>query len=132
MSFAQVMVWDGVEWDRLNTRLITTRTNFTAAQTDAALITVAAGLRIVLTRCTVTADNANSVDVQARIGFGASTTPTGVGVVLSHPGIAAGSGLVEGNGCGILGLGADGEDLRITSEVPTGGSIDVVITHYTI
>lgn len=111
---------------------ITTRTNYTGAQTNAALITVATGTRILLTRCCVLADNANSVDVQVRVGFAAVTTPTGVGVVLSHPGIAAGSGVVEGNGAGVLGVGADGEDLRITSEVPTGGSIDVVTTHYEV
>lgn len=112
--------------------IVTTRTNFTAAQTDTALVTIAGGLKIVITRVTVTADNANTVDVQARVGFGTTNTPTGVGVVLSHPGIAAGSGVVEGNGSGILGVGADGEDLRITSEVPTTGSIDVITSHYTI
>ncbi len=112
--------------------IVTTRTNFTAAQTDTALITIAGGLKIVVTRVSVLADNANTVDVQARIGFAAVNTPTGVGVVLTHPGIAAGSGVVEGTGAGILGVGADGEDLRITSEVPTTGSIDVVTSHYTI
>ena len=51
---------------------------------------------------------------------------------MSHPGIAAGSGVVEGNGSGILGVGADGEDLRITSEVPTTGSLRVVVSYYTV
>ena len=72
------------------------------------------------------------MDVSVLIGFAAATTPTGTGVVLSHPGIAAGSGVVEGSGAGMLGVGADGEDLRITSEVPTTGSIDVVVSYYTI
>ena len=112
--------------------VVTIRANYTGAQTDQAIVTVGAGTKIVVTRCTVDADNADSVDVQARVGFAASTTPTTTGVVLSHPGIAAGSGLVEGNGSGILGIGADGEDLRITSEVPTGGSIDVVVSYYTV
>lgn len=112
--------------------IVTLRTNYTAAQTDAALVTVAGGLKIVVTRCSVLADKANTVDVQARVGFGATTTPTGAGTVLSHPGIAAGSGVIEGNGSGIIGVGADGEDLRITSEVPTTGSIDVMVSYYTI
>lgn len=112
--------------------IITLRANSTVVQADVALVTVGAGAKIVVTRCSVTADNANTVDVAARIGFGAATTPTTTGVVLSHPGIAAGSGVIEGTGAGILGVGADGEDLRITNEVPTGGSIDAVISYYTI
>ena len=112
--------------------IVTVRANYTTAQTNAAVVTVAGGSKIVVTRLTVTADNANTVDVQARIGFAAATTPTTTGVVLSHPGIAAGSGVVEGSGAGILGIGGDGEDLRITSEVPTTGSIDVVVSYYTI
>ena len=112
--------------------VITIRANYTAAQTDTAIVTVGSGVKIVVTRCSVTVDNACSVDVAARIGFGTANTPTSTGVVLSHPGIAAGSGVIEGNGAGILGGGADNEDLRITSEVPTGGSIDVVVSYYTI
>ena len=110
----------------------TLRTNYTAAQTDATLVTVSGGTKIVVTKVSVLADKANTVDVQVRIGFGATTTPTGAGVVLTHPGIAAGSGVIEGAGGSILGVGADGEDLRITSEVPTTGSIDVLVTYYTI
>lgn len=111
---------------------ITLRTNYTGAQTDAALVTISTGLKIVVLRCTVVADKANTVDVAVRIGFGTANTPTGAGTILSHPGIAAGGGVAEGNGGGILGVGADNEDLRITSEVPTTGSIDVVITYFTI
>lgn len=112
--------------------IVTLRANYTAAQTDTALVTVGAGTKIVVIKASVMADNANTVDVQARIGFGTANTPTTTGVVLSHPGIARGSGVVEGNGSGIIGIGADNEDLRITSEVPTGGSIDVVVVYYTI
>jgi hypothetical protein len=112
--------------------VVTIRANYTGAQTDTAIVSVNAGSKIVVTRCSVTADKANTVDVQARVGFGATNTPTTTGVVLSHPGIAAGSGVVEGNGSGILGIGGDAEDLRITSEVPTTGSIDVVVSYYTI
>lgn len=118
-----------------NVQVVSAR--FTTAQTNTALVTVAAGLKIVVTRVTVTADNANTVDVGAVIGFGATTTPATsstpvTGIVLAHPGIAKGSGVVEGNGSGIIGVGTDDQDLRITSEVPTGGSIDVTVSYYTI
>lgn len=110
----------------------TFRVNYTTAQTNAAILTVAAGTKLVVTQCAVLVDNACSVDVQVRMGFATVTTPTGAGVVLTHPGIAAGSGYTRGDGSGIIGVGADDEDLRITSEVPTGGSIDCLVSYFEI
>lgn len=112
--------------------IVTVRSNFTAAQTDTALVTVAAGTKIVVTSFMVTLDNAATVSVQARLGFGTANTPTTTGVIGSHPGIAAGSGFGRGGGSGILGVGADDEDLRLTCGVPTGGSLDVVTSYYTV
>lgn len=112
--------------------IFTARSTFSAAQTDTAIVTISAGQKLVITRISALADHANSVDVAVRVGFGAANTPTGNGVVLSHPGIAPGSGDVEGSGAGMLGIGADGEDLRVTSEVPTGGTIELVYTYYII
>jgi len=112
--------------------IVTLEAAYTAAQTDAAIVTVASGLKIVVTEIEALCDNANTVDVGVRVGFGATTTPTTTGVVLTHPGIAAGSGVARGNGSGILGVGADGEDLRITSEVPTTGSLRILVSYYTI
>ena len=112
--------------------LVSLEAAYTAAQTDAAIITVGVGVQIFVTEIQMTADNANSVDVGFRVGFGAATTPTTTGVVLTHPGVAAGSGLGRGTGAGLIGIGATGEDLRITSEVPTGGSIRICVTYYTV
>jgi len=112
--------------------IVTIAAAYTGAQTDAAIVTVGGGAKIVVTRCSAFCDNANTVDVGLYIGFAATNTPTTTGVVLTHPGIAPGSGVVEGTGSGILGIGADGEDLRITSEVPTGGSLRVVVSYFTI
>jgi len=112
--------------------IITHAVNYTAAQTDAAIISVSAGEKIVVTQLMATADKANTVDVAVAVGFGAATTPTGAGVLGRHPGIAAGSGFSRGSGDGIIGAGADGEDVRITSEVPTSGSIDIVLSYFTI
>jgi hypothetical protein len=110
---------------------------FTSAQTDAALVTVSGGTIIVVTQVSATASNANTVNVGVRIGFAAATlsaaSSSGVtGIVLSHPKLAAGSGVVEGNGAGIIGIGADGEDLRITSDAPTTGALRVLVRYYTI
>lgn len=112
--------------------IVTLEAAYTAAQTDAAIITISTGSKIVVTQIQMTADNANSVDVGFRVGFGTANTPTTTGVVLTHPGVAAGSGVSRGDGSGILGIGADNEDLRITSEVPTSGSIRILVSYYTI
>lgn len=112
--------------------IVTLEAAYTGAQTDAAIVTISTGAKIVVTMIAVTADNANTVDVGFRVGFGTANTPTTTGVVCTHPGLAAGSGLVIGNGSGMIGVGADNADLRITSEVPTGGSIRVQVSYYTI
>ena len=40
-------------------------------------------------------------------------------------------GFTVGDGSGILGVGADNEDLRITSGTPTTGSLDINISYFT-
>ena len=112
--------------------VVTVRANYTAAQTNAAVVTVSAGTKIVVTRCSFMNSNASTVNVSVVVGFATATTPTTTGVVLAHPNVAPGSGVVEGNGGGILGIGADDEDLRITSSVPTTGSADVIVSYYTV
>lgn len=110
---------------------VTVEAAYTSAQTDQAIITISTGLKIVVTHIQVVADNANTNDTGVRVGFGTASTPTTTGVVATHPGIARGSGLSVGDGNGIIGIGADNEDLRITSENP-GGEIRVKVTYYTI
>lgn len=112
--------------------IITLEAEYTAAQTDTAVVTVGAGSKIVVTAAAALLDHAATVDVGFRLGFGAATTPTTTGVVLTHPGVAPGSGYNRGDGSGILGVGADGSDLRITSEVPTTGSLRILVSYYTI
>lgn len=112
--------------------IVTIELAFTAAQTDVAIVTVAAGNKIVVTACDFVCSHANSVDVSVRIGFGTASTPTTTGVVLTHPNVAAGSGISRGAGSGILGIGADDEDLRITASVPTSGSARALVTYYTV
>lgn len=111
--------------------VVTLEAAYTAAQTNTAIITISTGSIIVVTASEVTADNANTNDTGFRVGFGTASTPTTTGVVSSHPGVAAGGGVVKGNGSAIIGKGADNEDYRITSEDP-GGALRVVTTYYTI
>jgi hypothetical protein len=107
------------------------------AQTDAALVTVSAGTKIAVTNIAAICDNANTGDVAVRVGFAAASlsaaATSGIaGIVMSHPGIASGSGYNRGDGSGVLGVGADGEDLRITCEDPAGGSIRIIASYFEI
>jgi hypothetical protein len=111
-------------------------TDADGAQTDLNILNavVAATDVCVVTALTVACANSNTVDVQCRIGFGAANTPgnDALKVILSHPGIAKGSGLVLGNGGGIVGMGAAGDELRMTCGDPVTGSIDVCVTYFIV
>lgn len=109
------------------------------AQTGIAVDTVAAGNKIVVTSVMACADEANTAAVNVRVAFSTSTTlptasTTGVsGVLLSHPGLIPGACTPSrGDGSGILGIGADDEDLRYTVEDPVGGSIRIIATYFKI
>ncbi len=112
--------------------IVTIEAAYTAAQTDTAIVTATSSQKIIVTHIVFDCDNANTVNVAVRVGLGASTTPTTTGVVLTHPGVPPGSGLVHGDGSGIIGIGADAEDLRITCSVPTTGSCRVKVSYYIV
>ena len=108
------------------------------AQTDATIVgTISAGTKVAVTAVAVTVDAATTNANAVKIGFGATTIPadstTGAnGVLLDHDGIPPGSGVVVGNGAGLLGIGADGEELRLTCEDPVGGALSVTFSYFTI
>jgi hypothetical protein len=108
-------------------------TTITTAVTDAAIITVGAGVKIVVTAITVTLDNASTVFPTLLVGFGTANTPTTTGVILAHGGVPAGGGVSRGDGSGMLGIGADNEDLRVTTTGnATGNGLQIVVTYFTI
>ena len=99
--------------------------------------TIAAGLKFVATGIQVTTDNANTVFPSVVIGFGTASTPAfattpGTAKVLAgHPGVPAGGGFTIGDGSGIIGVGADDEEVRITT-VGNVTNMYVVLKGYTI
>ncbi len=108
-------------------------TTITTAVTDVAVITVAGGLKIVVTSFMFTLDNASTVFPTVLLGFAATNTPTTTGVIGAHGGVPAGGGFGRGDGSGIIGIGADGEDLRVTTTGnATGNGLQLVVTYYTI
>jgi hypothetical protein len=107
------------------------------ALTDQALVTVAGGLKIVVTRLSITADGSNTGPYNVTVGFGAANVPahahTGTaGILQDFAGVPAGGGITVGNGSGIIGVGADGEDLRYTVEDPAGGNLTITVSYFTI
>jgi hypothetical protein len=111
----------------------TVRLQFTAAQTNTAVITASAGQKIVVTSFMFTLDNASTVFPTVLLGFATATTPTTSQVIGAHGGMPAGGGFGRGDGSGILGIGADDEDLRLTTTgVATGNGVNLVVTYYTI
>lgn len=106
---------------------------------DNILPAIAAGTIYVITSITVACSNANATSPSVRIGFGTASVPAQGAtnadavskVVLSHPGIPPGGGMVKGNGQGIVGIGGDGEELRITCTTPTT-SLIVQVDYFTI
>jgi len=114
--------------------------NTTAVQTnDDMLGAIAAGTRVHLVGIDLTVDEATTVGVDVRIGFGAASVPTEAasgatavaGVPVSYPGIPPGGGITKMWPSDKLPSGALGEELRITNSVPTGGKLTVVITYFT-
>jgi len=107
------------------------------AQTDAAIVTIGTGNVIAVTSIEAVCDAANTVAVAVRVGFGTASLPAlssklATGILINHPGIPAGSGFARGHGGGIIGIGADNEDLRITAEDPVTGSCSVMVSYYTV
>lgn len=106
---------------------------------DNVLPAISAGTKYVLTSITVTCSAANTTNPSIRLGFGTTSVPAQGAtnadavskVVLSHPGIPAGGGIQKGNGSGIVGIGGDGEELRITCTTPTTSMI-VQVDYFTI
>ena len=106
------------------------------AQTDAELVSVSAGAKIIVTQIWVKAAKANSGNVAVKIGFGTANVPTpalaGVNGLIFDEVVGAGEGHQIGNGAGIVAVGADAEDLRLTCDSPTAGNLTVGYSYYTI
>lgn len=107
------------------------------AQTNTACVTVSTGSKIVVTHVMADCDGSNTNPTNIKVGYGTSTLPsdatTGAnGILASFDGVPAGLGFAKGNGGGILGIGADDEDVRYTGEDPVGGACSVSVSYFTI
>lgn len=115
--------------------IITVTLNITTAQTDAAInsMSIASGMKCVCTGFQFTVDNASTVFPKILLGFGATNTPTTTGVIGAHGGVPAGGGFGRGDGSGIIGIGGDGEELRVTTVGTIGGNGGyLTVSYYTV
>lgn len=107
---------------------------------DNILPAIAGGTKYVITRITLALDEACTVGVTVRIGFGTAAVPAlgaadadGVaGILVYHPGMIPGQVFSVGDGSGAIGVGGDGEEPRITADTTTGGTLGVSVSWYTI
>lgn len=114
--------------------------SITTAATNAIVgPTIATGSKLVVTGITVILDNASTVFPSVTIGFATATapafatTPGTLKVIAGHPGVPAGGGFSRGDGSGIIGVGADDEELRITTVGTAGGNgLYILLTAYTV
>lgn len=114
---------------------------WTAATTDDNVMpAISAGTKYAITRITITLDEAATVGVACRLGFGTANVPALPAangdavddILFYHPGMVPGSVHTVGDGAGILGVGGDGAELRITSEATTGGTGVVTVSYFTL
>lgn len=104
-----------------------------SAVTDAALVTVGAGTRVVLNRYSFLCGSTVTATVTMSLGFGAATVPaSGAGLVATLPATTASQfqGIAE-TFTSFYPSGASGEDLRITVSSPTGGACTINILYFT-
>lgn len=107
---------------------------------DNVLPAISSGTKYAITRITITIDEATTVGVAVRLGFGTANVPALPSanadavddILVYHPGLVPGAGIQIGDGTGILGVGGDGAELRITAEATTGGTGVVTVTYFTI
>lgn len=109
--------------------VVSLRATFTTAQTNTVLVANSAGTRLAVTQAYAALAANGTANASLLIGFGASTTPTTIGVVLSHSNLPVGQNCQRGSGAGIIGTSADGIPLLITCGAPTGGAWDVIISY---
>jgi hypothetical protein len=107
--------------------LLEKKANYTSAQTTTAILTGTAGQIIVLSSCSAMLSNASTVNVAVDIFFGTGSAVGTTKNALSHPGLAAGSGVVE-----LASVGASGDGVYVTCGVPTTGSLTVLLKYWII
>ncbi len=107
------------------------------AQTNASLAgTISSGTKVVITRLSIYCDNSNSGDVAVKVGFAAATLTSsalaGANGIIFEGSFDGGAGIEIGDGSGIIAIGGDGEELRLTCGDPVAGNLTISYSYFTI
>jgi hypothetical protein len=106
------------------------------AQTNFALLSVSTGAKIVITQISAVCDANNTTNIAVSIGFGTASVPTpskaGTNGLIIDGVFGAGSGQQKGMAGGIVAIGADDEDLRLTCGDPVSGNLFIQYSYFTI
>jgi hypothetical protein len=107
------------------------------AETDVAITgAIGAGTKVIVTYIKAKTSPANSGNTTLRVGFGTANTPAaalaGTTGLLLDATYGAFQGETVGTGSGIVGIGADGEELRFTCSDPAGGHLYLTVCYYTV
>lgn len=94
----------------------------TGSGNTTAIAAPGAGKRIVITRLSAYSKNSSANDCQAKFLFNGGST------IAEHDGVAPGSGFVEGNGAGILGVGGDNTAFDFTTDA--AADVNYNVTYY--
>lgn len=106
-------------------------TDASGAQTDTSILTVGAGVKIIVFQIVVMTDGDTTPNVDVRVGFGAATLPAPAlggtdDLIIDAYGVKPGSGVSAPT---LPIAGAANEDLRLTCEDPTDGNISIMFTY---
>jgi hypothetical protein len=122
-----------------NPELKTANVQVTSAQTDLNILlaAVAGTESIEVVALDVLCSYVNSVNVDVCIGFGSANTPTPgtspvADIIYNRKAIPPGGGDRKGHGGAIIGKGATGAELRMTSSAATSGHLSVTVAYYII
>ena len=112
-------------------------TDADGAQTNAQLLTVGGGVRIVVTQAQMVMSGANTGEVAGRLGLSgtglsAPSPTTGIGGIILSGKFSKNGGLSRGTGAAIIAIGGDGDDLVLTCDDPAGGDIRILVSYFTI
>lgn len=111
--------------------IITYSVTTTATSTNTTLLAGTASVAMCVTNVQVLLDEACTVGVGFRIGFGTSAS-AGIGVVATHPGMVPGSGVNRGDGSAVIAIGASGQGLLVTNDTTFGAELRYLISYFDV
>lgn len=110
--------------------IITFEITTTQTSTNAVLIAGTASVAMNITNFQALLDEACTVGVGFRAGFGTTVPSSGINVVASHPGMVPGAGINRGDGSAVIAISSSGQGLRVTNDTTNGAELRYLISYF--